>query len=92
MIILRSRLKIVQLAGDILFPLFRDPRTADIIVTSICVMVTFYAACRLYELASVENVSIHIGIVKSIRYFVFSYWHMLITCFMAKQKHVLKMY
>lgn len=52
-----------------LFSLFRDPRTVDIIVTSVCVIVTFYAACRLYELADIENVSIHIGIVKSIRYF-----------------------
>lgn len=52
-----------------LFSLFRDPRTVDIIVTSVCVIVTFYSACRLYELADIENVSIHIGIVKSIRYF-----------------------
>lgn len=54
-----------------LVSLFRDPRTADIIVTSICVMVSFYAACRLYELADVENTSIHIGIAESIRYFGF---------------------
>lgn len=52
-----------------LVSLFRDPRTADIIVTSICVMVSFYAACRLYELANMENVSIHTGITGSIRYF-----------------------
>lgn len=52
-----------------LFSLFRDPRTVDIIVTSVCVTVTFYAACRLYEMADMENVSIHIGIVKSLRYF-----------------------
>ena len=57
------------LGATCLFSLFRDPRTADIIVTSICVMVSFYAACRLYELADMENVSIHIGIVKSIRSF-----------------------
>lgn len=52
-----------------LFSLFRDPRTVDIIVTSVCVMVTFYAACRLYELTDIENASIHIGVVKSIQYF-----------------------
>ncbi len=50
--------------------LFRDPRTADSIVTSLCVMAAFYAACRLYELADVENISIHISIAGSIRYFV----------------------
>lgn len=61
---------IALLLGAIcLFSLFRDPRTVDIIVTSVCVIVTFYSACRLYELADIENVSIHIGIVKSIRYF-----------------------
>ena len=61
---------IALLLGAIcLFSLFRDPRTVDIIVTSVCVIVTFYAACRLYELADIENISIHIGIVKSIRYF-----------------------
>ncbi len=61
---------IALLLGAIcMFSLFRDPRTVDIIVTSVCVMVTFYSACRLYELADIENVSIHIGIVKSIRYF-----------------------
>ena len=61
---------IALLLGAIcLFSLFRDPRTVDIIVTSVCVIVTFYAACRLYELADIENVTIHIGIVKSIRYF-----------------------
>ena len=61
---------IALLLGAIcLFSLFRDPRTVDIIVTSVCVIVTFYAACRLYELADIENVSIHIGIVKSIQYF-----------------------
>ncbi len=53
-----------------LIALFRDPRTADVIVTGVCVMVTFYAACRLYELAGEENVSICIGIAGSIRCFV----------------------
>ena len=53
-----------------LFSLFRDPRTMDIIITSVCVTVTFYSACRLYELADRENVSIHTGIIKSIRYFI----------------------
>ncbi len=38
-----------------LVSLFRDPRTADMIVTSVCTAVTFYAACRLYELADAEN-------------------------------------
>lgn len=52
-----------------LISLFRDPRTADIIVTSICVTATFYAGCRLFELANVENASININIVGSIRYF-----------------------
>ena len=53
-----------------LVALFRDSRTADIIVTSICVMVSFYAACRLYELANVENTTIRAGVTESIRYFV----------------------
>lgn len=52
-----------------LVSLFRDPRTADMIVTSICVTVSFYAACRLYELANMDNASVHVGIVGSIRYF-----------------------
>lgn len=52
-----------------LISLFRDPRTIDVIITSVCVMVTFYAACRLYEMADVENASIHVGIIGSIRYF-----------------------
>lgn len=52
-----------------LFSLFRDPRTLDVIITSVCVMVSFYAACRLYELANVENSSIRIGIVQSIKFF-----------------------
>ena len=52
-----------------LVALFRDSRTADIIVTSICVMVSFYAACRLYELANVENTTIRAGVTESIRYF-----------------------
>lgn len=54
-----------------LVSLFRDNRTTDIIITSVCVMVTFYAACRLYKLAGVENISINIGIAGSIRYFGF---------------------
>ena len=58
------------LAGAIcLVSLFRDPRTADIIVTSICVTLSFYAACRLYELADAENPSIHTGFAGGIRYF-----------------------
>lgn len=52
-----------------LFSLFRDPRTLDVIITSVCVMVSFYVACRLYELANVENSSIRIGIVQSIKFF-----------------------
>lgn len=52
-----------------LVSLLRDPRTADMIVTSVCTAVTFYAACRLYELADAENVSTHIGISGSIRSF-----------------------
>jgi hypothetical protein len=61
---------IAMLLGTIcLVSLLRDPRTADIIITSVCVMVTFYAACRLYELADIENISIHTGITKSIWYF-----------------------
>lgn len=52
-----------------LVSLFRDPRTADIIVTGVCVMATFYAGCRLFELANVENNSININIVGSVRYF-----------------------
>lgn len=52
-----------------LVSLFRDPRIVDVIVTSICVMAAFYAACRLYDQADVENVSIHTGIMGSVRYF-----------------------
>ena len=52
-----------------LVSLFRDPRTADIIVTSICVTLSFYAACRLYELADAENPSTRTGLADSIRYF-----------------------
>lgn len=52
-----------------LVSLFHDSRTLDIIITSVCVMVSFYAANRLYELANVENVSIRIGIVQSIKFF-----------------------
>lgn len=59
----------VLLGAVCLLSLFRDPRTLDIIVTSICVTATFYAACRLYELANVYNISIHINIVHSIKYF-----------------------
>ena len=57
------------LGGICLISLFRDPRTADIIITSICVTVTFHAGCRLYERANVENASIHIGGAGSIRLF-----------------------
>lgn len=53
-----------------LISLFRDSRTADIIVTCVCVMAAFYAACRLFELSNVENPSMHTGIVGSIRSFV----------------------
>ena len=52
-----------------LISLFRDSRRADIIVTSVCVAAAFYAACRLYELANVENVSVHISVAGSVRYF-----------------------
>ncbi len=52
-----------------LVSLFRDPRTADIIFTSVCTVAAFYAACRLFELAHVENASIHSSITGSIRYF-----------------------
>lgn len=57
------------LGATCLVSLFRDPRIVDIIITSICVMVSFYAACRLYELADVENETIHINLSGSIRYF-----------------------
>ena len=50
-----------------LISLFRDPRTADIIMTSICVIVSFYAGCRLYEMANIKNPSIHIGVKKGDR-------------------------
>ncbi len=59
----------VLIGGVCLVSLFRDPRTADIIVTSVCVMVSFYAGCRLYELADRDNASIHTGIAGSIGYF-----------------------
>ena len=52
-----------------LVSLFRDNRTADILVTSVCVMVTFYAACMLYKLMDMENTSINAGITGSIKYF-----------------------
>lgn len=61
---------IALLLGTVcLVALFRDPRTADIIVTSVCVAAAFYAGCRLYDLADVENVSIHTGIPGGLRYF-----------------------
>ncbi len=52
-----------------LVSLFRDNRTADILTTSVCVMVTFYAACMLYKLMDMENTSINAGITGSIKYF-----------------------
>lgn len=52
-----------------LVSLFRDNRTADILITSVCVMVTFYAACMLYKLMDMENTSINAGITGSIKYF-----------------------
>lgn len=61
---------IAALLGAVcLVSLFRDPRTADVIVTGICVTVAFYAACRLYELADMENTTIQTGFAESIRYF-----------------------
>ena len=58
------------LGGGCLVTLFRDPRTADVIVTGVCVMAAFYAACRLFEQAGVENHSLQAGLVGNIRYFV----------------------
>ncbi len=52
-----------------LVSLFRDNRTTDILITSVCVMVTFYAACMLYKLMDIENTSINAGITGSIKYF-----------------------
>lgn len=49
--------------------LFRDPRHIDIIITSICVTVTFYGACRIFEQLHIENPSINIGIAGSMKYF-----------------------
>ncbi len=49
--------------------MFRDPRTADIIVTGLCAAAAFYAGCRLYELAEVENVSVQGSFTDSVRYF-----------------------
>ena len=66
----RQAITAVLLGAVCLVSLFRDPRTADIIMTSICVMVTFYAACQLYEQANIDNASIHISLSGSIRYFV----------------------
>lgn len=53
-----------------LVALFRDPRYTDIIITSICVAVTFYGACRIFEQLDIENRSISIGIAGSIKYFI----------------------
>lgn len=52
-----------------LVALFRDPRYIDIIITSICVAVTFYGACRIFDQLDAENPSINIRIVDSIKYF-----------------------
>lgn len=50
--------------------LFRDPGHAGIITTSICVAVTFYGGCRLFDQAGVENRSIKMGIAGGIKYFI----------------------
>ena len=54
-----------------LVSLFRDPRTAEIIVTGICTAVTFYAGCILFELTAEENRSERIGVICGIRSFLF---------------------
>lgn len=59
----------VSLGAVCLISLFRDSRTAEILVTSVCAAVAFYSACRLYELAEAENPTIHAGVTGSIRYF-----------------------
>lgn len=53
-----------------LVALLRDSRTADIMVTSVCVMVAYYAACVLYDMADMENTSGHLNMIKSIQYFL----------------------
>ncbi len=65
----RQAVAALLLGAVCMVAVFRDPRTADIIVTSLCVAAAFYAGCRLYELAEVENVSVHAGLAGSIRYF-----------------------
>lgn len=60
-----------MLSGAVcLVSLFRDPRTADVMVTGVSVAAAFYAACRLYELAKAENPSVHTGVAGGVRYFV----------------------
>lgn len=63
---LQQAVTALLLGAVCLAALFRDPRTTDILMTSVCVMMAFYAACRLYDLADVENVSLHQGIWKSV--------------------------
>lgn len=53
-----------------LVALLRDPRHIDIMITGICVAVTFYGACRIFEQAKVENPSINIKIAGSMKYFI----------------------
>lgn len=60
----------LSLGAICLISLFRDPRTADILVTSVCVMAAFYAGCRLYELSSVENTTMAAGLTGSVRSFL----------------------
>lgn len=65
-----KQLSIALILGAVcLVALFRDPRYVDIIITSICVAVIFYGACRIFDESDVKNESIGIGVKNSIKYF-----------------------
>lgn len=67
---LKQAILSLLLGAVCLAALFRDPRHRDIIITSICVAVTFYGACRIFEQTAAENLSLHKGIAASMKYFV----------------------
>lgn len=67
---LKQVIKSILLGAVCLVALFRDPRYIDIIITSICVAVTYYGACRIFDSLDTENHSIDIGITGSMKYII----------------------
>lgn len=53
-----------------LIALFRDPRYIEIIITSLCVAITFYGGCRIFEKIDRENATIHLGTLGGMKYFL----------------------